>query len=139
MKKILAAVLIAALTFGATVAPTDVVKAQASTTYSRTITAADTITFSNLGSKLRGWQYTYTETSGTTAGKVYLEGNINGNASSWIALDSMTLADQAAAQVKTITYAPTAGTLYKNYRWRNTNTSSATGAVVVTALRRPDE
>src|SRR5689334_437289 len=99
MKKILLAALIAVLTFGTIIMPTGKVKAQSTTTYTKTITGADTINYLNIGSKLRGWQYTYTETSGTTAGKVYLEGTING---SWVLLDSLTLSDVGTAQVKTI-------------------------------------
>lgn len=135
MKKILFAALIAALTFGMTVVSTKA-KAQSTNTTTKTITAADTITYTSIGSNLRGLQYTYTETSGTTAGKVYLQGTINGT---YVNLDSLTLTDVATAQTKVFTVAPTAGTLYKNYRWVNTNTSSATGAVVATYLRRNDD
>ena len=135
MKKILFAALVAALTFGMT-AFVNEAKAQSTNTVSRTISTADTITWTSVGSHLRGFQYTYTESSGTTAGKVYLQGTINGT---WVNLDSLTLADVTTAQTKVVTYAPTAGTLYKSYRWLNTNTSSATGAVVATYLRRSDE
>lgn len=137
MKKILLAALIAVLTFGITVVPTKSVKAQSTTTSTKTITAADTITWANVGSKVRGFQYTYIETSGTTAGKVYLEGTINGT---WVRLDSLTLVDETSTvQTKVVTVAATAGTVYKSYRWRNTNTSSATGSVVGTILRRYDD
>lgn len=133
MKKFLSAALIAALSFGALVVSSTNAKAQSTTTTSKTITTADTITYASVASKLKGLQYTYTETSGTTAGKVYLEGTINGT---WVLLDSLTLADVATAQTKVVIVTATS---YKGYRWRNTNTSSATGAVVATYLRRYDE
>lgn len=128
MKKILLTALIAVFALA--------VNAQSTNTTTKTITTADTVTHTSIGSNVRGFQYTYTETSGTTAGKVYFEGTINGT---WVLLDSLTLSDVATAQTKVITVAPTAGTVYKSYRWRNTNTSSATGAVVVTYLRRNDD
>lgn len=128
MKKILLTALVAVLALS--------VNAQSTNTTTKTITAADTITHTSIGSNVRGFQYTYTESSGTTAGKVYLQGTINGT---WVNLDSLTLSDVATAQTKVVTVAPTAGTVYKSYRWVNTNTSSATGAVVATYLRRNDD
>lgn len=134
MKRFLLIAIVAAFT-AAISAP---VKAQglSTNTTSKTITGADTITHTNVGSKVRGFQYTYTETSGTTAGKVYFQGTINGT---WVNLDSLSLSDVATAQTKVITMARDAGTLYKSYRWINTNTSSATGAVVAAFIRRSDE
>jgi hypothetical protein len=109
------------------------VQAQTTVTVTRTITAADTISWANVASNVKGLQYTYTETSGTTAGKVILEGTINGT---WVPIDSITLADNATAQTL---YKAVINTNYKGYRFRNTNTSSATGGVVASYLRRTDE
>lgn len=133
MKKILFVALVAALTFGITTMPVADVKAQSTNTVSKTITAADTITWTTVASKLKGLQYTYTETSGTTAGKVYLQGTINGT---YVNLDSLTLSDVTTAQTKVFAIT---STTYKGYRFVNTNTSSATGAVVATYIRRYDE
>lgn len=105
-------------------------------TVTKTITAADTITHLAVGSKVRGFQYTFTKSSGTAAGKVYFQGTINGT---WVNIDSLTLADNTTAQTKVITVAPTAGTVYKSYRWVNTNTSSATASVTAVYIRRSDE
>lgn len=100
----------------------------------KTISAADTIEFKMVPSNIKSFSYAYTETSGTTAGKVYLEGsNITG---AWDLIDSLTLADVSTIQKKTV---PITATTYASYRWRNTNTSSATGTVKSVALRREDE
>lgn len=128
MKKLLYGLLIAVISFSFVG-----VHAQSTKTTTKTITAADTTTFTNVPSKLKGFQYTYTETSGTTAGKVYLEGTIN---TTYVLLDSLTLSDVATAQTKVFALT---STTYLNYRFRNTNTSSATGAIRVAYLRRSDE
>lgn len=126
MKKILFA-LIAVMSFA-------VAQAQVPTRNTKTITAADTITVSNIGSNVTGLQYTYTESSGTTAGKVYFEVSIDNVG--WAAIDSITLADVATAQTKIVNVT---NTYFTSARWRNTNTSSATGVVYAFVLRRPDE
>lgn len=133
MKKLLFGLMIAAVSFAVATLPTASVSAQSTKTTTKTITAADTITFTNVPSKLKGFQYTYTETSGTTAGKVYLEGTIN---TTYVLIDSLTLSDVATAQTKVF---PLTATTYLSYRFRNTNTSSATGAVRVAYLRRSDD
>lgn len=99
----------------------------------KTISAADTITFTSVGSNLVAAQYTFTESSGTTAGKVYIEGTVNGT---WVLLDSISLTDVATAQTL---YKGFTTTGYLSYRFRNTNTSSATGTAVAAILRRPDD
>lgn len=111
--------------------------AQAQKPYTHTvknanITAADTITMSLVNDGVVMFEYNYTEVSGTTAGKVYLEGQF---LSSWVKLDSITLSD--AATIQTLRHLPTK-TYYKNYRFVNTNTSSATGTVLAGYLRRLD-
>jgi hypothetical protein len=108
-------------------------QAQTIKSTTKTITAADTLSFSNVGTHLKAFQYTYTETSGTSAGKVYLEGTINGT---YVLLDSLTLADVTTAQTKVF---PITAETYLSYRFRNTNTSSATGTVKAYYIRRTDE
>lgn len=136
MKKFLFLVTIAAFTFALTAAPTVHADAQSTKLVTKTITTADTVTFSNVPSKINGFQYTFTETSGTTAGKVYFEGTISG---AYVLLDSLTLSDVATAQTKVFPVLRSSGTSYLSYRFRNTNTSTATGAVRVAYLRRTDE
>lgn len=133
MKKLFFIAAIAAFVITATVAPVSAIKAQATNTVTKTITGVDTVTWTSIGSRVKAFQYTYTETSGTTAGKVYLEGTITGT---WVALDSLTLADVTTAQTKVTVVTATS---YKQYRYRNTNTSAATGSVVAAYIRRPDE
>lgn len=107
--------------------------AQSTSLKSKTITAADTVTFTNVPSKIKAFQYQYTESSGTTAGKVYFEGTITGT---YVTIDSLVLADVATAQTKLFALTSTS---YLTYRFRNTNTSSATAAIKVAYLRRADE
>jgi hypothetical protein len=134
MKKFLFGFLVGVFALGAASVPTATVKAQSTRVVNKTITAADTISFANVQSKIKSFTYALTKTSGTVAGKVYLEaGSINGQ---WTALDSLTLADVATVQQKTVIVT---ATNYLNYRWRNTNTSSATAAVKTAILRRVDE
>ncbi len=134
MKKFLFAALVAAFTFGSVAIPADSAKAQTvKLTTKAAITTADTITFSNVGSKVKAFQYTFTETSGTTAGKIILEGTINGT---WKGVDSVALTDITAAQTLVT---PVTSTIYSSYRFRCTNTSSATGAVKAAYIRRTDE
>ncbi len=109
------------------------VDAQTAPLKTKTITAADTATFLNVPSKIKSFQYTYTETSGTTAGKIIFEGTVNGV---WKGIDSVTLTDVATAQTL---FVPITSTTYLSYRWRCTNTSSATGAIRYSYLRRTDE
>jgi hypothetical protein len=138
MKRILYAALIAVLTFGFSAAP--VAKAKAQTTIdvtpyrtynSKTISAADTITYTAIPSGVVMFEYNYTETSGTTAGKLYLEGKF---LSSWVKLDSVSLTD--VATIQTLRHIPTQ-TSYYSYRLINTNTSASTGTALYGYLRRP--
>lgn len=99
------------------------------------ITAADTITLTAVKSKVVGLQATYVETSGTSAGKFYIQGTIDGRA--WVHIDSSkSLSDVTTAQ--TVVVAVTV-TTYASYRCINSNTSSAVGTFYFNALRRPDE
>lgn len=135
MKKILFALAIAGLfTLGFTAMPTVTASAQSTKLVSKSITAADTLTFSSVPSKILSFTYTYTESSGTTAGKVYFEGGTISGA--WDLIDSLTLSDVGTLQKKTFLLTATS---YLNYRFRNTNTSSASGAVKAAYLRRDDE
>ena len=111
------------------------VQAQVPTQSKKTITAADTIAIGNVASKVVSLTATYVETSGTSAGKFYIEGTVDNIG--WQHIDSSkSLADVATAQ--TITVASTA-TIFKDYRVRCSNTSSATGTLYFTILRRPDD
>ena len=130
MKKFLLAAVIAVISFAFAV---PAAQAQQTKMTVKTITAADTVSFTSVPSKIKAFQYQYTETSGTTAGKVYFEGTITG---ALVTIDSLVLSDVATAQTKV--FAVTA-TNYINYRLRNTNTSSATGVVRAAWLRRVDE
>ena len=58
-----------------------------------TMINADTtvIYFIGIGGKVKGFQASVIKVSGTVAGKVYLQGNINGD---WISLDSLSVTDQ---------------------------------------------
>lgn len=137
MKKYLLVAVMAAITMSLVSVPVKSVFAQSTNTVTKSITGVDTITWATVASKVRGFQYTATKTSGTVAGKVILEGTINGK--TWVGVDSLTLADILPDQTKVTSIAPTAGTTYKGYRYRCTNTSAATIAVVATYLRRSDE
>ncbi|RXK57564.1 hypothetical protein ESA94_20410 [Lacibacter luteus] len=128
MKKFLSVIAVAFATL--------TVSAQSSKLVTKTITTADTVTFSNVPSKLVAFQYTFTETSGTTAGKVIFEGTVNGT---WVGVDSLTLTDVTTAQTKVFPILSSNGTTYLSYRFRNTNTSSATGTIRAAWLRRTDE
>ena len=70
MKKFLLIALMSAFTLAAVSYPATDAKAQTVKLVTKTITTADTITFTNVGSKLKAFQYTYTETSGTSAGAI---------------------------------------------------------------------
>jgi hypothetical protein len=134
MKKILFAALIAAMTFGIASVPTLKAEAQSTKTATKTITAVDTSSFSNVPSKIVSVQYTFTETSGATAGKVYLE--VTADNLGWVAIDSLTLADVSTRQTLKTNFT---STNFLSCRWRNTNTSSATGSVKYSYLRRTDD
>jgi hypothetical protein len=96
-----------------------------------TITAADTTNMLNIEGGVVQFEYNATETSGTTAGKIYLEGRMF---SSWVKLDSVSLTD--VATIQTLRYFPTK-TYYKDYRFINTNTSSSTQTILAGYIRRP--
>jgi hypothetical protein len=135
MKKVLFAALFAVYVIGINMIPV-VTHAQQTNTVAtaHAVTAADTITATAVASNVMQFVYTYTETSGTTAGKVYLQGKFL--ASAWVNIDSLTLADVGTAQtLRTIV----TQTSYKDYRWVNTNTSTAVGTATCGYLRRPDE
>ena len=126
MKKVLLIILVAAFGLAA-----NAQKPFTVTAASKTISAADTVTMTGVESGIVMFEYNYTETSGTTAGKLYLEGKF---LSSWVKLDSATLSD--VSTIQTMRTIPTQ-TSYKSYRFINTNTSSSTGTVLAGYLRRP--
>lgn len=101
----------------------------------KSITGADTITISNVKSKVVSLTATYVETSGTSAGKFYFEGSVDGVG--WQHIDSSkSLSDVTTAQ--TLTVAVTS-TIFAHYRLRCSNTSSAVATLYFTPLRRPDD
>lgn len=101
----------------------------------KTITTADTIVVSNVGSGVVSLTAGYLETSGTSAGKFYFEGS--GDGRGWTHIDSSkSLSDVTTYQFLTVAVSRTT---YMSYRVRCSNTSSATGTLYFTALRRPDE
>ena len=123
-------VLVAVLTFGVSV-NADAQRGYTHTTKSASITAADTVTMLNVEGGICTFEYNLTETSGTTAGKVYLEGRMF---SSWVKLDSVTLTDVATIQtLRTFL----TNTTYKDYRFVNTNTSASTQTILAGYFRRP--
>jgi hypothetical protein len=100
-----------------------------------TITAADTITLSLVSSKVVSLACSYVETSGTSAGKFYIQGTVDGV--TWKHIDSsFSLADVTTAQGVIVTQTATS---YLSYRGICSNTSGATGTFTFTALRRPDD
>lgn len=127
MKKILF-LLMAVMTVTAVVAQ----KPYTTTVKNASISAADTITMSAVEGGVVQFEYNFTETSGTTAGKIYLEGKF---LSSWVKLDSVSLSD--VATIQTLRHIITTTTTYKDYRFVNTNTSASTGTVLAGYLRRP--
>jgi len=136
MKKILSFCFLAALTIAAiSFSPASAI-AQSSKKVTKTaLTAADTTVFTNMGSKLASSQVTVTKSAGTLGGKVYWEATINGT---WVALDSVTLADVSTAQTKVTINTKSGGTPYLSYRYRYAPTGG-TATVVYAYLRRLDE
>lgn len=101
----------------------------------KTITAADTLVLPLMESNVVSLQATYLETTGTSAGKFYIEGTVDGRA--WVNIDSSkSLSDVTTYQTVVVSVS---ATTYRDYRLRCSNTSSATGTLFFTALRRPDE
>ena len=134
MKKIFYGLMIAAISFTVASVPTTTAKAQSTKLVTKSITAVDTITFSQVPSKIKSFNYTILKSSGTLAGYVILEGGtISGE---WYSIDTLTLANNTNLQKKVVMITSTD---YLNYRWRNTNSSSATCAVKAAYLRRTDE
>jgi len=131
MTKLVCFVLFAALSVLAMPLASDAQRGYTHTTKNASISAADTVTMLNVEGSVTTFEYNATETSGTTAGKVYLEGRF---LSSWVKLDSITLADVATIQtLRTFI----TNTTYKDYRFVNTNTSSSTQTILAGYFRRP--
>ena len=101
-----------------------------------TLTNADTslLNFNAIGSKVKSFEINALKISGTVAGKVYLQGTVDG--SNWLNVDSLVLADQAAIQIKTVL--PTV-TSYYSYRTKCITTGTQSFSVQFFAVRRPDE
>ena len=108
-------------------------KPYTTTAKNATISAADTIPMTLVEDGVVVFEYNFTKSSGTAAGKLYLEGKV---LSSWVKLDSVSLSNVTTEQ--TLRHFPVK-TYYKDYRWINTNTSAATGTVLAGYLRRPKD
>jgi hypothetical protein len=130
MKTFILSALIGLLSFGFSF-EANAQRAYTTTVASKSITAADTITMTNVEGGVVAFEYNATETSGTTAGKIYLEGKLF---SSWVKLDSATLTDVATIQTMRTFLTNTS---YKDYRLINTNTSSSTQTILAGYVRRP--
>lgn len=101
----------------------------------KAITGADTITISNVGSKVVSLDGAYVEGTGTSAGKFYFQGTVDGIF--WSHIDSSkSLADVATAQG---VHVAVTATTYKDYRLICSNTSAATATLYFTVFRRPDD
>ncbi len=139
MKRILYGLLVAALTFGTVSLPTANVKAQSTkkTVSVDTLVDAETqyITFNPMASKLSSIQVTVKKVTGTVAGKVYLEGTIDGN---YVYLDSLTLSDQAT-NTKVFPISKAIGTSYLGYRAKFVTTGTQTSTAAAAWLRRTDD
>ena len=100
-----------------------------------TITNAATtnVTFSSIGSKVKSFQTPVTKTSGTVAGKVYLQGTVDGVG--WITIDSLVLSDQA---INSKSFAVTS-TSFNSYRAQCVSTGTLVVALTFSYMRRPDE
>lgn len=95
-------------------------------------TAGTIITFQYTPSKLFAVQASVAKTSGTIAGKVYLQGTIDGN---WVNLDSLTLSDQAT-NTKIF---PITRTSYLSYQLSYVPTGTQQSVLTGSYLRRTDE
>lgn len=111
-------------------------QAQSTRLVTKSITGVDTVSFANVPSKINSFQYTFTRTSGTAAGVVVFEGTVNGT---FVSIDTLVLSNVGTAQTKVFVIPRSTGTSYLTYRFRNTNTSAATGTVRAAYLRRTDE
>ena len=130
MKKILFAALVAVLTIGISV-NAEAQRGYSHTVKNTTIVAGDTTTSLNVEGGIVTFEYNVTEVSGTTAGKVYLEGRMF---SAWVKLDSISLTDVTTMQTMRTFLT---NTTYKDYRVICTNTSSATLTILAGYFRRP--
>ena len=139
MKKFAYGLLIAAISSGAALAPTIKLKAQST----KKVVSVDTlenaetqyITFNPMASKLSAIQVTVKKVNGTVAGKVYLEGTIDGN---YVTLDSLTLSDQSI-NTKIFTISKSVGTAYLGYRAKFATTGTQTSTAGASWLRRTDD
>ena len=132
MKKVIFIALAALFTLAAVSYPAAESKAQTVKLTTKTLSAAtDTTAFTNVGSKVKAFQYTFTKSGSTPSGKVYLEATINGT---WVAIDSLTITDVSTAQTKVTAIT---STTYLSYRYRNS--AALTGAIRLAYIRRTDE
>lgn len=143
MKKFLFAVLVAALTFGTALVPTDSVTAQSMkrTVSTDTTSGADTtiITFGTMPSKLKGMQATVRNVSATTGGYVLLQGTIDGIVWKDISTDTLTVSGLTSGSLTSRMWTFTS-TYYLGYRfWFKSTGSSQKSTLAGSYLRRTDE
>ena len=107
----------------------------------RTVSAPDTainadtstINFNSIASKVKSFQATVSKISGTVAGKVYLQGTVDGNA--WLNIDSLVLTN-VITNTKVF---PAYPTIYNSYRAYFITSGTQQSVLTLAALRRPDE
>ncbi len=133
MKRIL---LLASIAFGVAVACPATTTAQVADRY---IAAVDSTLNTDTGAivfqavpAIKAIQATVTKISGTVAGKVYLQGTIDGN---WISLDSLTNSNQATNSK----LFPLSETYYYSYRLYYTTSGTQASILKGSYLRRPEE
>jgi len=99
-----------------------------------TTSNADTtsVSFIGIGGKVKGFQASVIKVSGTVAGKVYLQGNINGD---WVSIDSLTATDQALSTK----LFPISSTTCYSYRAYYITTGTQKSYIRFAYLRRQDE
>jgi len=95
--------------------------------------ATSYVSFNSIASKVNSFQATVKKISGTVAGKVYLQGTIDGLA--FINIDSLVLTDQS---INSKVF-PVTSTIYNSYRGQFTTTGTQSSYLILTVLRRPDE
>ena len=96
-------------------------------------TDTTTLVFNGIGGKVKSFQASVVKVSGTVAGKVYLQGTVNGN--DWVNLDSLT-ATNVSLSTKVF---PITATTYYSYRAYYITTGTQASYLTFAYLRRQDE
>lgn len=92
------------------------------------------INFYGVGDNVKGFQITAVKVSGTVAGKIYLQGTLDGVA--WVKIDSLVLADVSTPQTKIVI---PAHTTYNSYQAYAITSGTQSYTPYFTVLRRPNE